>query len=177
MNGQVVAGAGTVLYAPQYVVGSSWRTTLSVVNLDAADGTVTMRFIDNDGNQIGEKVEQIKARAKIYITDQKYFVDSRGALIQGYLEINSSGPRLVGSVVFGDPGRSQFSASLPLVSIPRNIMIFSQVASDATWFTGLAIVNSNASAVAVTIEVFNRNGERIAGKIESIAARKRKSSC
>jgi hypothetical protein len=91
------------------------------------------------------------------------------------VEITSNGPRLAGSVVFGDPARSRFSASLPLVSAPRTNMIFSQVASDATYFTGLAIINSNTSAVTVSIEVFNKNGERIAGKSESIAARKRKS--
>ena len=175
INGQDTAGGGTVLYAPQYVIGSSWRSTLSVVNLDATDGTVTMRFIDNDGNLIGEKVEQIKARAKIYITDQRYFEDARGAQIQGYVEITSNGPRLAGSVVFGDPARSQFSASLPLVSTPRSNMIFSQVVSDATYFTGLAILNSNTSAVTVNIEVFNRNGERIVGKTETIVGRKRKS--
>jgi len=175
MNGQDAAGGSTVLYAPQYVIGSSWRTTLSVVNLDATDGTVTMRFIGDDGKEIGQKVEPIKARGKIYITDQGYFANAGSAQIQGYVEIASSGPRLAGSVVFGDPARSQFSASLPLVSTPQSTMIFSQVASDATYFTGLAILNPNTSAVTVNIDVLNKNGERIVSKTETIAARMRKS--
>ena len=163
MNGQDTAGGSTVLYAPQYVVGSAWRSTLSVVNLEATDATVTMRLIRDDGTPIGTtKQAQIKARGKIHITDQSYFVDPGSAQIQGYVEISSSGPRLAGSVVFGDPGRSQFSAALPLVSTPRTSMIFSQVASDSTYFTGLAILNTSSAAATVTIEVLDRSGTRIA---------------
>jgi PKD repeat protein len=176
LNGQNTTGGGTVLYSPQYVIGSSWRSTLSIVNIDSTGGTVTMRFIKDDGTQIGDtKVEPIQAKGKIYISNQRYFVAAGDAQIQGYLEITSSGPRLAGSVVFGDPDRNQFAASLPLVSTPRSTMVFSQVVSDSNYFTGLAILNPNGSPANASIEVYDPSGNRVASKIEIIPAGRRSS--
>ena len=160
LNGQDATGGATTLYCPQYVVGPVYRTTLSVVNLDSfAAGTVTFRLISDKGTQLGATQQvPIGARGKIYITDQKFFLDPGNTTTQGYLEISSSGPKLAGSVVFGDPGRTTFSSALPLVSTLRTSMIFSQVASNTVYSTGMAVLNPNTSPANATLDVFDRNG-------------------
>ena len=83
---------------------------------------------------------------------------------------------MAGSVVFGDPGRTQFSSALPLVSTLRNEVVFSQVASDDTYFTGVAILNPNDSVATAKIEVFNARGTLVASTERNIPPAQRISS-
>ena len=176
LSGQDTSAGATVLYSPQYVVGGpDWRSTLSIVNLDATSGNVTFEFILDEGTVIGSQQLPITARGKIYITSQEFFFNAGNTLTQGYIKITSSGPKLAGSVVFGDPGRSRFSSSLPLVSVLRPGAVFSQVASNQTYFTGLALLNPNDNDASALIEVFDRGGTLVISKSEPIQARRRKS--
>lgn len=118
----------------------------------------------------------IAAKGKIHIADQKFFLDPGNNLIQGYLRITSSGPKLGGSVVFGDPQRQTFSSARPLVSTLSSSVIFGQVASGSTYFTGVAILNPNENDVAATIDVLDRNGKIIRTKPLSIAGKHRVSN-
>jgi hypothetical protein len=54
-------------------------------------------------------------------------------------------------------------------------MVFSQVASNSTYFTGLALLNPGATDANVKIEVFSSAGVLLATKQEVIVARQRKS--
>ena len=162
---EVLAGQNTAtgtlrLYAPQYVIGGRvWRSVLSLVNLDNLPGTVTLRFISDEGVQIGETQHvDIAGQGKVLISDQDLFIRS-ATTMQGYLEILSSGPRLSGSIVFGDYDRSQFSTALPLVTNPTTDVYYSHVVSNATYFTGLSVANPGIFDVGVTIEVFKSSGE------------------
>ena len=162
------------MYSPQYAVGGGYWTALSVVNLGLIAGTVTLELIGEDGTLLANpKQAAIPARGKLCITDQKFFVDSGGSLVQGYVRITSSGPKLVGSVVFGDPERKRFSSSLPLVSNMLTSAIFGQVASNSTYFTGIAILNPKESGVTAKIDVYDRNGVIVRTKTETIGAKSR----
>src|SRR5206468_695328 len=113
-----------------------------------------------------------------HIIDQKFFPNSDDDLtqkMQGYVKITSSGPKLAGAVVFGDPDRKAFSSALPLVSTLLNSFVFAHVRSDDSFFMGIAIVNPNDTVANATIEVFDARGTRIQSKTESIQARGRKS--
>jgi len=160
LAGQDSTAGGTAVYSPQYAVRGIWRSTLSVINLDGAAGNVTLRFIGDDGIPIGSPQQvQIAGNGKIYINNQDFFqIPSGAALTQGYVEITSDGVRLTGNVVFGDAGLNDFSTALPLVSNLRNSLLFGHVASNDTWYTGLAVINPNDEAVEVTIEVFKDGG-------------------
>ncbi len=177
VNGQDATAGSTVLYSPQYVVGGGvFRTTLSVVNLEGVGGTVTFKFIGDDGVQIGAAQSRaIRPLGKIYIDAQDFFLSDLDSRTQGYVEITSDGPKLVGSVVFGDPGRSQFSSALPLIATLRTALVFGQIASNSTYFTGVAIINPNAMDVEATIEVLDRNGNVLRRKTETIPAGQRTS--
>ncbi len=174
LNGQDANMGSTTLYSPQYVVGGGYRTTLSVVNLESVGGTVALELIGDDGNPLGTRqVMPIEPRGKLYITDQKFFLDPGQGLIQGYVKVISSGPKLTGSVVFGDPERKTFSSSLPLVANLLNSVVFGHIASNSTYFTGIAILNPNEADATATIDVYDRNGNLLQTKTESIGAKRR----
>ncbi len=172
LNGLDAVAGSRVLYSPQYVVGGpDWWSALSVVNLDEQDGRVTFRFIGNDGVAIGAaKTLPIAGHGKIHISDQKFFLDAGSTASQGYLEITSDGPRLTGSIVFGDPERSRYSTALPLISQLRSSMVFGQLASDETYYTGLALVNPGNTVATATLEAYDRDGNLAAIREESIPA-------
>jgi len=87
--------------------------------------------------------------------------------------VRSDGVRLAGSVVFGDPERSRFASALPLVGELQREMVFSQLVSNETYFTGLALLNPGDEEVAVQIRLYDELGAVIASKEERIAGRRR----
>jgi phosphodiesterase/alkaline phosphatase D-like protein len=180
LNGQDTQGGATTLYSPQFAVGGPWRSTLSVINLDGAAGNVTFRFIRDDATQVGAtKVLPIAPYGKIYIDNPAFFqglyVNPSDVVTQGYVEIVSNGVRLTGSVVFGDPARSVFSAALPLVDKLQNSILFSQVASDRTYFTGIAILNPGTTDATVTVDLYASDGRKEASATKRIPGRQRRS--
>jgi hypothetical protein len=177
LNGQETAADATTLYCPQYVVGGpTWRTTLSVVNQDNFSGAVRFRFISDGGAVIGTRQLEIPPRGKLFIDEQSFFL-SAATQMQGYVEIISNGPRLAGSVVFGDQNRGMFSTALPLVSNLQNEMIFGQVASaelsSPPWFTGLAILNGGSADANAIVQVFDENGAVVESGNFVVPARRR----
>ena len=174
LNGQDAEGGATVLYSPQYAVGGGeWWTALSVVNLEDRPGVVTLRlFVEDEEHnwvQLGNTVTRtVGALGKLRIDDQNVFVTAGDTLVQGYVKVESDGIRLAGSVVFGDPARSRFASALPLVRQMKTDMVFSQLVSNATYFTGLAILNPNPSDVTVQIEAFDQWGNAIGSKEQVI---------
>jgi len=156
-------GGANTLYSPQYVAGGVWNSWLSVVNLDSKPGAVTLRFIGDDGTQLGaEEVLPIDGFGKVFISDPSFFdgiqADVTGDITQGYLIISGGDLHLTGSVSFGDTGRTRFCAGLPLVSTLSKSMLFEHIASDSTYFTGLALLNPGESDAEVRIEIFNAEG-------------------
>ena len=114
----------------------------------------------------------IPRHGKLYISDQQFFIGPGGTR-QGYVEIVTSGVRIIGTVVFGDPERNSFSAALPLVNASQKQLVFSQVASDATYFTGIAIANPRDNDVSANIQVFDSNGSLLASTTEVVVRRGR----
>ena len=157
--------------------GTDWWTGINIVNLEPKSGKVTLRLIGDDGTQIGATQSlDLAPRGKLHITDQSFFVTAGSAVKQGYLQIQSDGVRISGDVLFGDPARNRFASALPLGSTLMKNLVFSQLASDDTYFTGVAILNPGQSAANVTIDVYDKEGNLIATKVESIAAGRRKSA-
>ena len=163
LNGQDASQEASTLYCPQYVIGEAWQTAISVVNLDNKPGTVTFRFIHDDASQTGAtKIVPIDPYGKIYVDDpaffQSFIVAPGGALRQGYVEIIGNDVRLAGSVVLGDPDRTAFASALPLVSVLDRSFIFSHLASNEQYFTGVALLNPGLFDAAVDVEIYKADG-------------------
>ncbi len=177
LNGQDATAGARTLYCPQYAVGDRFLTTLSIVNLDSEETAVTLRFHPDNGTPSTVQRElRVAGRGKIEVRDPQFFGDFGAALTQGYVEILSSGARLTGSVSFGDAVLGEFAASMPLVTVLGKRLVYAHVASDATYFTGIAVVNPNETDASVLIEVFDSNGSVAASRILSIAAGERRSN-
>ncbi len=177
LSAQDAAGGSSVLYSPQYAVGGPWRSTISVINLDSRAGKVSFKFIAEDLGQIGSARELVvEPNGKIFIDDQQFFqVFNLTGVTQGYVEIAGDGIRLAGSVVIGDREGKTFAAALPLISRLRTSMLFSHVASNDLYFTGLALVNTNNTEAAARIELYAASGALVSSTTQSLPARQRKS--
>ena len=178
LNWQLPNWNSTTLYCPQYVVGGSdWRTALSIVNPANSEAAAMLRFFRDDGTQMGNtRTFTIPRSGKVYINDPDFFVTAGSSLVQGYVEITNVGPfrgPLAGNVTFGDPARSVFGAALPLVHTPLSDFVFSQVASNATWFTGVAVLNPDYSAANATVYLLDKTGSVMRAKTLVIPARSR----
>ncbi len=168
---QDATAGGTVLYAPQYVMGGGYTSVLSVTNLDLAPGNVTIRLFSENGTVVGTpRLVPIAAMGRILVSDPAFFGDFGTSMVQGSVEIRSSGPLLAGSVTFSDPGNRVFSTTVPLVSILRKRLVYSQVASDSTYYTGIAVANPGGSDSVVRIEVFDGSGHSVVSGDFSIPA-------
>jgi hypothetical protein len=161
LAGQDIGSGAATLYSPQYAVGGIWRSTLSIVNLDSQAGQVTFEFTDRSG-KIVTRNEAIAARGKIYIEAQDFFSDPDSGLREGFVKITSSGVKLAGSVVFGDRQRQSCASALPLVSVLQNEVVFSQVASNRTYYTGIALMNPGNTEAHVTVALYDGSGQRLA---------------
>ena len=177
LNAQDAAQGGTTLYCPQYAVGGGWRSTLSIVNLDSVPGQVSLKLIGDDGQQIGiPRTVDIEKNGKAYVVDQAFFQPPQpfpAGLIEGYVEIVSNGIRITGGVVFSDDQRSSFSSALPLYSALESSMVFSHIASNPTYYTGLTLVNPGSAPSTITIEVYSEDGNPRYGLTRLIDSRRR----
>ncbi len=177
LNGQDPDQAAEKLYAPQYVVGGSdWRSTLSIVNVDSKAGSVRLRLIQQDGTPIGEvRTLPVSAKGKLFINDQDFFVTAGSEMIQGYVEIIGNGIKLLGNIFFGDQNQQRFATTLPLASKLYQNLVFAHVASDDTYFMGLALINPNDAYATLDIRVFNREGGTLAQKMIILPSHQRQS--
>jgi hypothetical protein len=144
------------------------RSAVSVVNLDGVAGRISLRFVGDDGVQIGQTQSlAIEPGGKLYLSDSSSFL-GLSETKTGYLEILSDGPRMAGSVVFSDPSSQIFASALPLQAVPARKLIYSHLVSSADFFTGVALINPGAAVADVSIEVFSRDGERLASAAAAI---------
>ena len=161
LAGQDLKGGATSLYSPQYTVGGNLKSELSIMNLDSIPGTVTLVFKGENGAQIGaSQVLPIAPYGKIYVSDSAFFLGSAPSqILTGYVQVTSSGIRLSGSVVFSDAIQGVFTTALPLVSTLQQELVLSHVASNDTFFTGLAIVNPNLVDATIHVQVYTASGQ------------------
>jgi len=158
--GQDTNGGATTLYSPQFAVGGIYQSSLSIINLDSSSGIASLRFIGENGTQIGAtKVVTLAPNGKVYIDDPDFFQEmDLNELTLGYVEIKSNGLRLTGSVVFGDINGRTFSTALPLISKLQQSVLFSHVASNDLYFTGYAIVNPNNANATARFDLYAADG-------------------
>jgi hypothetical protein len=172
---QDYASGATKLYSPQYVMGSGFLSTLSIINLDPVPGTIQLRFIDKNRQLVGARSLGIPPKGKVFIDDPAFFKAlNLNVLTEGYVEIVSDGIRLAGSLIFGDPSNQKYSTALPLIADLKQEMLFGQVASNDSFFTGYAVLNpSETSSANVTFELRDEKGNVLDWQTRSVSPQKR----
>ncbi len=159
LNAFDAAAGATTLYCPQYVGGRRYRSTLSIVDIDVMDGNLTLRLFGDNGMQIGtQRTVPIAPHGKVLISDPTFFGLQAGDEVSGYVEIESSGPRITGSVLIEDAAGTALKTALPLVSQLQEALVFSQVVSNASYYTGLALLNPGEADVTTSIGLYSSDG-------------------
>jgi hypothetical protein len=142
------------------------------VNLDPWEGIVRVTLV-GDGNQPGTtRVLKIPARGKIRIDDKILFPGGLPERIQGYLSIDAN-VNQTGYLHIEEADSGRFGSVLPLISQLQSSMVFSQLASNRTYFTGIAIVNPNSANATATLSVHDPDGHLVASTTLALPARGR----
>jgi hypothetical protein len=176
LPGHDATAGATILYSPQYVMGDPWRSRLSVVNLDSKPGIITLQLFGDDGVPVGSiRTMPVTANGKVRIEDPEFFTPLRaGTITSGYVKISSDGIRLAGSTVFGDGSDQSFSSALPLIHNLKSSVLYSHVASNDKYFTGIAILNPGLMDANVSIDVFAADGSLIDRTVERVSPMQKK---
>ncbi len=166
LNGFDVTSAAQQVYLPQFAAGGgTWSSNLTIVNTEASPTRLTVSFISDGGLEIGKTASfDLAGYGRLEIADPSAFglpIDPP-ELQQGYIRILSSATRISSFVRFGDASGLRFRSALPCAVQSRTDLLFSQVAVDDTWFTGLAVLNPGESPADLTISVYDTQG-RLAG--------------
>jgi len=144
------------LFSAQMASNALISTNLRLINLADKTREIQLTAIGNDGQTLTNPVDLLLAPGQSLQRDLGElfgFDDQEGSLV-----VATSGPGVIGDVVFGDPRRANFSAALPLQSSRFSEAVFSQVGNTDSLFTGLAFYNPNQEAVSVTVGVHSQSG-------------------
>ncbi len=147
------------IYSPQFAVVSGFKTILNLINGSGEDTEVTIRLHGPDGRIIGNplkrslvKDEQLKDDlAELFKDDQEV------TNVTGWLEIESTTDRVVGTVTFTNE-EERFLTSFILAGRPMDRFLFPVVAEDSVYQTGVALLNANDVPADVTLELWGPGG-------------------
>ncbi len=128
-----------------------------------------MRWFASNGALLGDVTETIPPNGKRLCEAQELFGRVEG-IRSGFLEIQSSGGRLTGSLTFGDPERARFSYVAPLVTTVSETVVVPYLASDDTFFTALSLVNPSTEQATATLKLHLPSGEVLAETTTQIGA-------
>jgi Tol biopolymer transport system component len=149
------------MYAPQFANDASIESWLSLINLYSEERPVFLTVHLDDGSVINHPPVNIPAGGKAVVNSADLFPPSPpGLTMSGYVRIGAS--NILGSVGFGDPEQSTYRAVLPLTARQPRRTVFSHIASNPDYFTGIALVNPSDFPVEARLEVFSADGSRLA---------------
>ncbi len=185
-------GVDTVSYSAQLASGTSASgtvfTSIKLVNVSGQERTVTLRALADDGTPLAAAVQRtLQPNQSLQEDAGELFGLGSAATapaVQGSLRVESSGPGVVGDVVFGDPTTLRYAAALPLQTRLLRRAIFSQVANANTGggnaanitFTGLAFHNPNAVEAQIVVTVFAADGTETGSRLLNLSAGRRTSN-
>ncbi len=150
----------TRLYAPQFAMVPGFKTLLNLINGNTdRDAEVTLTLHAPDGRVIGNPVTRTLLRNAQIKDDLAAIFLGDPALqnVTGWVGIESTIDHLVGTVSFTNDAES-FLTSFELSGVPLTGFLFPLAAEDDVFQTGIALLNANDQAAAVTMEVWGPGG-------------------
>ena len=174
LEGQRSGQASRPLYSPHVAVGNfgvDYYSQLNVMNSSAAGFNIQVSLYDDTGALQASKTAFLTAHGKMSVNLADFF--SLTAPTSGYLVVDPQGPAgIVGSITFGDAAAGQFMSTLPLQSLPSNHFMMCHIANgqlgSLTFFTGLAVLNPNATPQNVRVTAYNESGLPIGSRTVTI---------
>jgi hypothetical protein len=167
------AQALTTFFWPHFASGAGYTTELTFINLFAALNTsanLTITLLDTNGTQIAHTTLSVPQLSQAIRTIDRLFPALDGSrLTTGYVRVDVNPiyvgpfmftPLIAGSLRFSSADGSG-SAALPLVTPALSEFVYSHVAETAVYYTGIAMLNTNATAASVSVEVFTAAGTSV----------------
>jgi hypothetical protein len=172
LEGSQATGSAATLYAPQYVFGGGYTSSLKIINLESTSYTVTLTLIGDNGVTQGKSYSvSLPAHGSATVTGTAPFGLTQGSsIIQGYVKMVSAAGRFTGAVIFTDANSAQFGSALNFIDSGTETSYFSQIAQNAQYWTGLAAINLNESDALITVTAYDTNGKQIASGTQTIPA-------
>ncbi len=170
LRGQVVIQRPRFTIA-HFVIGGGYQTELNFVNTDSSvTGKLTLTAFDNKGSMLGGSPVNVSVLpgTQLIRTMDQFFPSISGSFTTGYIQVDvdpyyiGAFPAMApisGSVRFTSGGSG--STALPLFLPGSSDFIYSHVAQDSGYFTGIAILNPNAASATVTLEAFTKDGASV----------------
>jgi len=154
------AGAGNRLYSAQLADVPGLFTSLKLVNTAPQTRNIRVTTIGDNGEALTVPKElQLGPARSLEENCRTWFDWLPGKDRIGSLVVESDGPGVIGSVLFGSSTGDAAAAS-PLQSERLQQVTFSQVANAPNVYTGLALFNPDSAAANVTIRVFTPEGSK-----------------
>ena len=162
-----LSGTTQNLYFPHIASNTSWETDVCVINTSSSQ-TMVANLIgyNNTGQQVSSKVVSLAANAKVEYTVGTDFINPGNI---SYIILESESSSVCGYMKFYI--ESRYRGAIPATSdINTTDVYIPHIASNANWWTGISLLNTTGSSIALSIEFSNG-----AIKPLTIAAREHKS--
>jgi sugar lactone lactonase YvrE len=165
------AGIKTI-YSPQFVVGYGYETILNVINASSNSADITVTLYNSNGSTVGSPYRTTLAANAQLKDDLATIFKGNSAVsnVTGWLQVQSSQDRVLGSITFTSPA-GKFLTTLQLLGTPSTDFIFPVLAQTDVYETGIALLNANPAPATVTLEVWNTNGTMTASTSFDLGAK------
>ena len=182
-------------YSAQLASEPGVFTSVNLSNRATAERNVKLRAVNEDGSDRGDPVLFTLAPGEQFTEDAGVLFGggstpptlSQGAPFRGSLIVEADGDGIVGDVLFGDPDKFAYAASVPLQTETFKEALFNQVANVFGIFTGLAFFYPGPDAEAspqqgpqgpppearITIQVYSPGGQLLGEGELTLAAGER----
>jgi hypothetical protein len=170
LNALDANSGGMRLFAPQYVTGDDYRSSMAVINLEEAATMLTVEILDSQGRLITAPTQaRLPARGSAIVDEAALFGTQPARRVEGYARITSSASRITGAVFFGDSAGTRFRTALPMITEGVTEAVFPHLAEDSGYFTGVAAVNLSAQAATVTVSAYDPAGQPLGAGTQTLA--------
>jgi hypothetical protein len=155
--------AQTRSYSAQLASLPSLFTNVKLINVADQGRVVRLSAINENGGELAGAVTVTLGPGEVLERDAgELFQLPAGAESIGSLSIEADGVGVQGDVVFGDRNSFNYAAAMALQTRTLVESVFSQVANNDVFWTGLALYNPGSSDSEVTIEVYSAAGTKTA---------------
>ena len=155
----------TQLYFPQVAVLGPFETSVGVINNANSAVILTFSVFKSDGSLYGTEnlqnnpVTRNLTSGEMLVGDLvSLFGFSGEDLLDGWLQVESSSPAMIGFLTYGTPSTGSAATVTPS-RLGQDRAIFSHLETGQGFFTGLAVLNPGQLAANVQTVVLTKTGE------------------
>jgi hypothetical protein len=174
LNAKLATESLSDLYFPQLAVHGPWKTEVGVVSYGEQPSILTISAYRADGTLftapelIGSNpVTRILPAGQALLEDVESLFQFAGEdTLTGWLKVESSSASINGFVSYGIPSGGS-RAAVAAQPVAQEQALFSHIATDFGYFTGVALLNAGSFPSNYRVIAFTKEGERI-GSFEGL---------